>query len=253
MERFADDDAGYVAWSAAHPDGFVVNCFRRPSSDYLVLHRADCRHITEHTKGHERWTHDYIKVVSWDRGELLMWCYQEAGGAPSQCPHCDPMGERRPTASVTERRTTTLSDTPKNRRAFLDRMREASEVETAVAERLMEWSAERGLRPAYTAPKGKPAETFVPLVTDRGLNVAPFGVSVGDRRVFVAGSTLKTVRPFSSAPVYDDLLKKVLAVPGMVPTEKDLYPNIRLSDLEDPAAWSAFVDVMGWVIDELRK
>lgn len=36
------DEAGYHAWLVAHPDGFVVNLRRGPSSGYAVLHRASC-------------------------------------------------------------------------------------------------------------------------------------------------------------------------------------------------------------------
>lgn len=118
IERFVDDDPGYMAWSRAHPDGFVVDCRPRPSTDYLIFHRADCWHITEQTRGHDHWTRDYTKVCSEDRGELLMWCYQDVGGAPAQCPQCDPMAEHPPRAPVPERRTVTLPDTEANRRCF---------------------------------------------------------------------------------------------------------------------------------------
>lgn len=136
---------------------------------------------------------------------------------------------------------------------LLDRLGRAGPVELAVTERIMEWSSAQGLKTAYTAPKGKPPETFIPLVTDRGININPFAVKVGDRRVFLGGSSLRKVRPFSNRAAYDDLLRKVLAVPGMVPTEKDLYPNIRLVDLAEPDTWAAFVEVMEWAVAELHR
>jgi hypothetical protein len=35
MESFVDDDIGYLAWLAAHPDGFVMNADRDPAPTYL--------------------------------------------------------------------------------------------------------------------------------------------------------------------------------------------------------------------------
>jgi hypothetical protein len=40
--EFMDNDQGYVAWLADHPDGFVLNCERPPRPSYLTLHRATC-------------------------------------------------------------------------------------------------------------------------------------------------------------------------------------------------------------------
>jgi hypothetical protein len=37
MESFVDDDIGYLAWLAAHPDGFVMNADRETTPTYLVL------------------------------------------------------------------------------------------------------------------------------------------------------------------------------------------------------------------------
>jgi len=42
MDRFRDDDSGYLKWLTAHPDGFVLNAARNPTPAYLVLHRASC-------------------------------------------------------------------------------------------------------------------------------------------------------------------------------------------------------------------
>ena len=37
MRKFSDDDEGYTCWLQEHPDGFVVNTYRRPSQSYLIL------------------------------------------------------------------------------------------------------------------------------------------------------------------------------------------------------------------------
>jgi predicted Zn finger-like uncharacterized protein len=87
---FIDDDEGYMRWVRRHV-GYVVNCERRPSPGYLVLHTTDCFHVTTETArmGRAPWTSgDYIKVCSRDRAELNRWANEEVGGELSYCPHC---------------------------------------------------------------------------------------------------------------------------------------------------------------------
>ena len=44
--EFSHDEAGYVAWLDAHPDGFVVNLRQGASAGYAVLHRSSCSFIS---------------------------------------------------------------------------------------------------------------------------------------------------------------------------------------------------------------
>lgn len=62
IEKFIDNDDGYLNWITANPTGYVVNCNRYPRAAYLVLHRATCWTISA-SKG--PWTHYYIKSVRW--------------------------------------------------------------------------------------------------------------------------------------------------------------------------------------------
>ena len=79
---FKNDDAGYVRWIQAHPEGYVVNTTPKFSVKYLKLHRASCRHVSELQGDYSRWTTgDYIKVCSTSRGALEKWARQVAGGA----------------------------------------------------------------------------------------------------------------------------------------------------------------------------
>lgn len=87
-ELFRDDDAGYRGWTAAHPSGWVLNCFRKPTASYLKLHRADCRTITGVPARGGRWTVDYIKVCSTDRDDIDPWALAESGGRPRPCSLC---------------------------------------------------------------------------------------------------------------------------------------------------------------------
>jgi hypothetical protein len=89
VQRFQDDDAGYLAWVHQHPDGFVVNSDRHSSPRYLVLHRADCTFITRPSQeGH--WTVAYIKVCGRDVAELERWAKAVIGGRLQPCSWCAP-------------------------------------------------------------------------------------------------------------------------------------------------------------------
>ena len=60
--EFLDNDNGYTAWLADHPDGYVLNCERPPRPSYLTLHRATCWTINR-TSG-TNWTVNYQKVCA---------------------------------------------------------------------------------------------------------------------------------------------------------------------------------------------
>jgi hypothetical protein len=88
MQRFADDDAGYLSWLSRNPDGYVVSANRNPSPGYLILHRATCRTIAEGPANGGRWTMDYIKVCG-NRAELERWAQNVVGGPLKPCVHCE--------------------------------------------------------------------------------------------------------------------------------------------------------------------
>jgi hypothetical protein len=90
MERFVNDDTGYLAWLADHPGGFVLNTFPHVSSSYLVLHRSSCRTINRSLAGGRHWTDQYGKACSEDRLELAAWALRETGKAVSACGLCLP-------------------------------------------------------------------------------------------------------------------------------------------------------------------
>jgi hypothetical protein len=84
---FADDDDGYLAWIAQHPDGFVLNTESTPNPNYLRLHRATCSTITILRPPARRWTVDYIKICG-SRTELESWASDTVGGAVQPCRFC---------------------------------------------------------------------------------------------------------------------------------------------------------------------
>lgn len=88
---FLDDDAGYLAWLATHPGGFVLNSEREPRAGYLVLHRATCGSLRPRPGRAARggWTAAFRKTCAEDQGALIAWA-GEVAGAPSACGMCRP-------------------------------------------------------------------------------------------------------------------------------------------------------------------
>jgi hypothetical protein len=43
VREFRDDDAGYLAWQAAHPDGYVINIARIQNATAARVHHAGAR------------------------------------------------------------------------------------------------------------------------------------------------------------------------------------------------------------------
>jgi len=97
---FTDDDAGYLRWLGDHPSGYVVNTWRLPSPNYMVLHRANCRSISEYTAHSapgaftER---QYSKACAETVSDLRRWV--RANGQPDgsftseACPRCRPTSQ----------------------------------------------------------------------------------------------------------------------------------------------------------------
>lgn len=87
--HFVDDEQGYWAWIRRNPRGYVVNCARRPSASYLMLHRADCSSISSDPPGHFT-DRDYVKVCSTEKWRLSAWARNEVGGRLQSCEMCAP-------------------------------------------------------------------------------------------------------------------------------------------------------------------
>jgi hypothetical protein len=90
MQRFVDDDGGYVAWLEEHVNGFVLNTYPHATSSSLVLHRASCRTINRPLAPGRLWTHLYGKACSDDRPELERWASQHTDARVRPCGSCLP-------------------------------------------------------------------------------------------------------------------------------------------------------------------
>lgn len=88
VRRFERDDLGYVAWLAAHVDGYVLNTHIHATSDYVILHRARCRTVNRPLAADRSWTYAYGKTCSDAREDLEAWALGEAGGPAQPCGKC---------------------------------------------------------------------------------------------------------------------------------------------------------------------
>ena len=82
--EFMDNDKGYVAWLAEHPNGYVLNCERPPRPSGLTLHRATCWTISRASGSN--WTVNYQKVCADTFEEINAWASQI--GPPWCCGFC---------------------------------------------------------------------------------------------------------------------------------------------------------------------
>ena len=88
LTLFRDDDTGYRSWIRAWSDGFVLNCERTPGPNYLVLHRATCRSITDLQPGTRTFTGEYVKVCSTKRRAVARWAQEQTGADITPCQLC---------------------------------------------------------------------------------------------------------------------------------------------------------------------
>ena len=85
LVAFEDDDRGYLFWTSQNHRGFVVNCYRNPTAEYLVVHWADCYTING---SQSPWTTgDFAKVCSTEFNPLEEWA-TEMGGFLHKCEKC---------------------------------------------------------------------------------------------------------------------------------------------------------------------
>jgi hypothetical protein len=102
VREFRDDDAGYLAWVALHPDGFVLNIQRALASSDARSHRASCRTISGQNPRGGPWTGPYIKVCADELPQLERWTQDRVRGSVARCRVClpsDGRNDRPPAAS----------------------------------------------------------------------------------------------------------------------------------------------------------
>ena len=90
MEKFENDDAGYLRWLAIHPQGYVINSSRPPIPTYLMLHRSSCWTISDRPANGGSWTIDMFKLCSENKDALERWAVGVVAGQVTPCKICRP-------------------------------------------------------------------------------------------------------------------------------------------------------------------
>lgn len=91
VDQFRDDDQGYLAWTAAHRGGYVINIERSLNPGDARLHRANCHTINGRPTRGRTWTGPYIKICSASARELQDWARSNVSGAIPRCGACKPL------------------------------------------------------------------------------------------------------------------------------------------------------------------
>lgn len=91
MERFENNDGGYLKWVRHHPKGYVLNMVRTHSHHGVMLHRATCFTIQNQALRGSGWTTSfYVKVCSNGREPLRQWALRNVEMLPPDCLKCHP-------------------------------------------------------------------------------------------------------------------------------------------------------------------
>ena len=86
--EFCDDDAGYQAWLASHPDGYVINILRSHNASQARVHHAGCHTIRGQNPRAAAWTGLYVKVCAQQLVELERWATDHVGTSIPPCGTC---------------------------------------------------------------------------------------------------------------------------------------------------------------------
>jgi predicted HNH restriction endonuclease len=93
ISLFINDDISFFQWLINNPEGLFINTYKRPSINYMVLHKSGCRNFKEPEQYTEnKFTGNaYIKICSNDANDLMKFINSYDGKDFSKtCKHCDP-------------------------------------------------------------------------------------------------------------------------------------------------------------------
>lgn len=88
MTVFSNDDAGYLDWCAAHPNGYIVNSGNPPNSTYLQMHRTGCYHMRNLYGNAEHHTGGYQKTCFDTLADADNWAQSTFRVTPSRSCYC---------------------------------------------------------------------------------------------------------------------------------------------------------------------
>jgi hypothetical protein len=94
MIAFLNEDRAYLSWVTHHRQGFVLECYRKPTKGHVTLHRANCPQIKQAASKRTHWTTGRkMKACSLDIEELTVWAVEQTDSEPIACSECHPVHE----------------------------------------------------------------------------------------------------------------------------------------------------------------
>ncbi|WP_198344201.1 hypothetical protein [Mycobacterium dioxanotrophicus] len=94
--EFRDDDDGYLAWIADHPDGYVINIVRGHTPAGARIHRASCWTVSRPGPRAASWTEgQYVKICADRLADLEHWAATVLPGPIETCGTCRPASTSR--------------------------------------------------------------------------------------------------------------------------------------------------------------
>lgn len=94
--EFRDDDDGYLAWIANHPDGYVINIVRGHTPAGARMHRASCWTVSRPGLRGASWTEGhYVKICADQLADLEHWAATVGPGPIETCGTCSPAAANR--------------------------------------------------------------------------------------------------------------------------------------------------------------
>jgi hypothetical protein len=142
--------------------------------------------------------------------------------------------------------------TPISTQQFLaDLADRRNENEQAVAEAIVQWSERQGLRPS--SMRTGSLSSFIPVLDHAGLAWYPIWVqSKGD--VALQMQYMRGRLPFSDHQKRLELMRRMNEIPGVSFKEDRMTgrPSIRLEGLLEPSARQRFLDVLTWMVQQIR-
>ncbi|BBZ13592.1 hypothetical protein [Mycobacterium branderi] len=140
--EFRNDDAGYLVWLAAHPEGYVINIARNHNATQARVHHARCRTISGQISVGSTWTGPYVKVCAEHLAELERWAIETVGQPASPCGTCRPAGGAVRSASTKQTERPADGRTYISREIHATRPASGKPTEQAMAARMFEGSFE---------------------------------------------------------------------------------------------------------------
>lgn len=127
-----------------------------------------------------------------------------------------------------------------------------SSAEQNVARQLIAWAGHTGLSPEFT--RGQKVVSFIPVfpVAER----LYYPISLQTRGVLVFQMRwLRPYPPFDDEHLRDDLFHRLQQLPDLIATDaaRDGFPKVPVASLTQPATMSKCLEILDWLIDEIRR